>query len=135
MKKLIAIILAALLILCMTACSCQKQDTAVTDPTGNTTETKVTNLTGTMEENVNKLMQANPVGFMGGMMPIDLQDTSEEGLWALESYTGMTSAESITDAAAYEPMTGSQAFSLVMVRVAEGKDTITQNRVLRHVWS
>ncbi len=116
MKKLIAILLVSLLLFGMTACSCDNTN----DPSANTTEGKQTVLSGTMEENVNKLMQANPAEFMGGMMPLDLKDTSEEGLWALKSYTGLDSAKDITDAAAYEPMTGAQAFSLVLVRVADG---------------
>lgn len=116
MKKLIAILLVLLLLLGMTACSCDNTN----DPSSNTTEAQQNVLSGTMEENVNKLMQANPAEFMGGMMPLDLKDTSEEGLWALKSYTGLDSAKDITDAAAYEPMTGAQAFSLVLVRVADG---------------
>ena len=116
MKKLIAILLTLVLFSNMTACSCAK----INDPSANTTEGQQAALSGTMEENVGKLMQANPAEFMGGMMPIDLKDTSEEGLWALKSYTGLDSAKDITDAAAYEPMTGAQAFSLVMVRVADG---------------
>ena len=116
MKKLIAILLVLGLLFGMTACSCDN----TSNPTSNTTEAQQTALSGTMEENVNKLMQANPAEFMGGMMPLDLKDTSEEGLWALKSYTGLDSAKDITDAAAYEPMTGAQAFSLVMVRVADG---------------
>ena len=124
MKKLIAILLAAAMLFCMTACACAKEPDPTANTTGsaNTTEGKQTALPGTMEENVTKLMEANPAEFMGGMMPLDLQDTSEEGLWALKSYTGLDSAKDITDAAAYEPMTGAQAFSLVMVRVAEGAD-------------
>ena len=82
-------------------------------------------LTGTMEELVGKIIEACPVQFMGGTLPLDLKDTSEEGLWALQSFTGLSSAESITDVAIFESMTGSQAFSLVMVRVAEGKDAKT----------
>lgn len=116
MKKLFAILLTMALLFGMTACACQKMN----DPTDNTTQGQSANLTGTMEENVNKLIQANPAEFMGGLMPVDLKDTSEEGLWALKSYTGLDSAKDITDLAVYEPMTGAQAFSLVMVRVAEG---------------
>ncbi len=78
-----------------------------------------------MEENINKLVEANPVEFMGGLMPLDLKDTTEDGLWALKNYTGLDSAEKITDAAVYEPMTGSQAFSLVLVRVKDTADTKT----------
>lgn len=116
MKKLIAILLTLVLLSGMTACSCNNNSA----PTTNTTEGDQAALAGTMEENVGKLMQANPAEFMGGMMPVDLQDTSEEGQWALKSYTGLDSAKDITDIAVYEPMTGAQAFSLVMVRVADG---------------
>lgn len=116
MKKLSAIVLVMVLLLSMPACSCENNNA----PSDNTTGGNQTALSGTMEENVNKLMQANPAEFMGGMMPLDLKDTSEEGLWALKGYTGLDSAKDITDAAVYEPMTGAQAFSLVMVRVAEG---------------
>ena len=106
MKKLTALILVAAIALSMTACRRKK-----TAP-----------LTGTMEENVNKLMQANPVEFMGGLIPVDLTDTSEDGLWALKNYTGLESADKLSDAAVYEPMTGSQAFSLVLVRVKDPAD-------------
>lgn len=106
MKKLIAMILAVVMAVSMTACGGEDKSP----------------LAGTMEENVLKVMEACPVEFMGGMMPLDLTDTSEDGLWALQYYTGLQSAENITDAAVYEPMIGSQAFSLVMVRVEEGAD-------------
>ncbi len=101
-KRILCLLLAAMLGL-LTACACNN--------------TASGSLPGTMEENVNKLMASNPAEFMGGLMPVNLQDTSEEGLWALKGYTGLDSAEKITDVAVYEPMTGSQAFSLVLVRV------------------
>ena len=106
MKKLIALMLVMVMAVSMVAC-------------GNKTKTP---LTGTMEENVMKVMEIAPVEFMGGIMPVDLADTSEDGKWALSYFTGLQSADSITDVAVYEPMMGSQAFSLVMVRTAEGAD-------------
>lgn len=115
MKKWIVFLLALTVALSSTACS-RKQDAP---------------LKGTMEENVNKLLEENPVEFMGGMMPLNLTDTSEEGLWALKGYTGLDSAEKITDAAVYEPMTGSQAFSLVLVRVADAGDAQTVARQMK----
>lgn len=127
MKKLTAIFLTLVLLFGLTACSCQN----TADPSANTTEGNSAPLPGTMEQNVGKLMEANPAEFMGGMMLIDLKDTTEEGLWALKSYTGLDSAKDITDAAAYEPMTGAQAFSLVMVRVAEGADAETVARQMK----
>ena len=106
MKKLIALVLVMVMAVSMVAC-------------GNKTKTP---LTGTMEENVMKVMEIAPVEFMAGPVPVDLTDTSEEGQWALNYFTGLQSAESVTDVCVYEPMTSSQAFSLVMVRTAEGAD-------------
>ena len=75
-----------------------------------------------MEENINKIIKRNPPEFMGGHMPVDLQDTTAEGLEMLNSYTGLDSPEKIKDIAVYEPMMGSQAFSLVLVRVTDAAD-------------
>ena len=108
MKKTISFMLALWLLLSLAACGRKNAEQP---------------LPGTMSENVDKIMAANPVEFMGGQQSVDLQDTSEEGLWALKSYTGLDSAEKISDVAVYEPMTGSQAFSLVLVRVKNAADT------------
>ena len=109
MKKFIAFVLVAVMALSMVACGSKGADKAP--------------LEGTMEENVMKVMEIAPVEFMAGTMPVDLTDTSEDGKWALSYFTGLQSAENITDVCVYEPMMGSQAFSLVMVRTAEGADT------------
>ena len=106
MKKLTALILVAAMVLAMTACRRKKSEP----------------LAGTMEETVTKLIQAKPVEFMGGQVPVDLTDTSEDGLWALKNYTGLDSADKLKDVAVYEPMNGSQAFSLVLVRVKDAAD-------------
>ena len=108
MKKLIVMILATAMAVSMVAC-------------GNKTAEKAP-LTGTMEENVIKVLEIAPVEFMVGAMPVDLTDTSEDGKWALSYFTGLQSADSVTDVCVYEPMMGSRAFSLVMVRTAEGAD-------------
>ena len=112
MKKLIALMLVAVMAVSLMACG-EKNTADVADKAP---------LEGTMEENVLKVMEIAPVEFMGGPIPIDLADTSEDGLWALFAFTGLQSADSITDVCAYESMMGSQAFSLVMVRTAEGAD-------------
>ena len=57
------------------------------------------------------------------MIPVDLTDSSEDGLWALKSYTGLEEAAQISEAAAFEPMMGSMAFSMVLVRTVEGADS------------
>lgn len=109
MKKMIALVLVMALSLTLAACGGKTADK--------------TPLAGTMEENVVKVMEASPVEFMVGPMPVDLTDTSEDGKWALSYFTGLQDAAKITDVCVYEPMMGSQAFSLVMVRVAEGADS------------
>ena len=106
MKKLIAMILVLAMAVAMVACGGKK----------------VTPLAGTMEENLLKMMEIAPVEFMGTTIPVDLTDTSEDGKWAVQYFTGLSDASKITDVSVYESMTGSQAFSLVMVRTAEGVD-------------
>ena len=108
MKKIIALFLVVVMAVSMVACGNKAADKAP--------------LEGTMEENVMKIMELAPVEFMGGIMPVDLGDTSEDGKWALSYFTGLQDASAITNVAVYEPMMGSQAFSLVMVRTAEGAE-------------
>ena len=103
MKKMIALVLVLVMALSLAAC-------------GNKAADK-TPLAGTMEENTLKVMEIAPVEFMGAVLPVDLADA--DATWY---FTGLSDAAKITDVAVYEPMMGSQAFSLVMVRAAEGVD-------------
>ena len=123
MKKFVSMALAAVLTMSLFA-GCGKTTAPET-----TIAAPAVSVEGTMEELLNKVVTENPVEFMGGVIPVNLADTSEDGLWALKNYTGLDSAESITEAAAFEPMMGSLAFSMVMVRVAEGSDakTVAEN--------
>ena len=124
MKKFVSAVLAIVLSLSMlTACgsSAPEQTTAAE------TEAAIS-VEGTMEELLNKVVTENPVEFMGGVIPVDLTDTSEDGLWAIKAFTGLDNGDMITEAAAYEPMMGSMAFSMVMVRVAPeaGSKTVAE---------
>ena len=116
MKKIFAMMLALAMMFSMVACGGK-----TTEPTTAPTEA-VAKVEGTMEELLNKVVEINPVEFMGGTMPIDLTDTSEDGLWMLKDNTGLENADNITDAAVFGPMMGSIAFSMVMVRTAEDAD-------------
>ena len=113
MKKAISLVLAAVMSFALlTGCggsAAEKETTAAPKAS----------LEGTMEELLNQVVTENPVEFMGGVIPVNLEDTSEDGLWAIKSFTGLDSAEGLTEAAAFEPMMGSMAFSMVMVRVAD----------------
>lgn len=113
MKKITAIALVLAMALSLFA-GCGAAETPAADAPAT--------VEGTMEELLNKIVEQNPVEFMGGVMPVDVADTSEDGLWAVKYYTGLDNAEKITEAAAFEPMMGSIAFSMVMVRLAEGAD-------------
>ena len=110
MKKMISMLLALMLVLGLSACG--GNNTPATEAPAE----PALSLTGTMEELVNQVMAEQPVEFMGGFMPVDLSDTSEDGLWAIKSFTGLENAEQISDIAVFEPMMGSIPFSLVMVR-------------------
>ena len=113
MKKMICAILALSLVFALAACGGSKPEE---------TTAPVANIEGTMEELLNKVIEQRPVEFSGGVIPIDLTDTSEDGAWAVKSFTGLEDASQITEAAAYEPMIGSIAFSMVVLRVNEGED-------------
>ena len=117
MKKFLCVILALTMALSLAACGGKDA--------GNSASQETKKLEGTMEELVNKVIEAQPVEFMGGTMPVDLADTSEDGLWMIKNFTGLDSAENLTDISVFEPMMGSIPFSLVMVRVAEGTDAKT----------
>jgi len=116
MKKFVSVILALSLVLYLAACGGNKKEEA---------EAPALSVEGTMEELLNKTIEQRPVEFMGGVIPVDLTDSSEDGLWALKSYTGLEDAAKITEAAAFEPMMGSMAFSMVLVRVADAADSKT----------
>ena len=114
MKKIFAMLLALAMMFSLVACG-----GTTAEPTEAPTEASKPALEGTMEEIANKIAEQNPVEFMGGTLPLDLAD-----LEGLKYNTGLDSAEGITDAAVYGPMMGSIAFSLVVVRTAEGTDTV-----------
>ena len=116
MKKFAAMMLALAMLFSFAACG-GKTNAPTTAPTEATVKVE-----GTMEELLNKVVEINPVEFMGGTMPIDLTDTSEDGLWNIKYNTGLDNADNITEAAVFGPMMGSMAFSMVMVRTAEGAD-------------
>ena len=115
MKKFLSVVLALTMVLAMTACGGKKAEE--TQP--------ALSVSGTMEELLNKTIEQRPVEFMGGVIPVDLTDSTEDGLWAIKSYTGLEDASQISEAAAFEPMMGSMAFSMVLVRLAEGADSKT----------
>lgn len=119
MKKFISMLLALVMVFSLTACG--NAEPSETEAPAASAEP----LTGTLEELLNQVVEQNPVEFMGGVMPIDVTDTTEDGLANLKYFTGLESADGITEAAVFEPMMGSIAFSMVMVRFDENMDALT----------
>ena len=119
MKKILSMILALSLVLSLAACGGN-----AAAPTTEATEAAVS-VEATCEELLNQIVEKQPVEFMGGIIPVDLTDTSEDGLWAINYFTGLQDASQITEASVFEPMMGSIAFSMVMVRVAPEAGTKT----------
>ena len=141
MKKLISMLLVLAMALSLAACgsnntpATEAPTQAPTEATEEVTEAATEEVTeevvdeeeivmelSAMETLLNQIVEIQPVEFMGGTMPIDLTDTSEDGLWMIKNYTGLDNADSITEAAFFEPMMGSIAYSMVAVKVAEGAD-------------
>ena len=113
MKRFLTAILAAAMALSLLSGCAGSKPTETTSPD---------QVEGTVEELLNEIVAQQPVEFDGGVETIDLTDTSEEGQWAIKSSTGLDNAGVLTEAAVFEPMIGSIAFSMVMVRVAPGED-------------
>ena len=116
MKKLICALLALTMIFAMTAGGGSKAPE---------TTAPAAKIEGTMEELLNKVIEQRPVEFAGMVLPLDLTDTSEEAMWQFKTLTGLEDAAQVQEAAAYEPMIGSMAFSMVMVRTADGVEPKT----------
>ncbi len=102
MKKFISIILLAAMCLTLTACS----NTEEQKPQG-------ADLSGlSLEEIINKIYEAKPTELPLMSMPVDTADAD-----ALAAYTGLSDASLVKEAMFSESMIGSQAYSLVLVRV------------------
>lgn len=103
MKKVIAIVAALVVVLgVFAACTAQKAP-------------EVKSYEGTIEELVSALYEKEPVEFMlGSPRAVDFADE-----YSVSSCLGLESADGLKEAICSEPMTGSQAYSLVIARVSD----------------
>ena len=134
MKKLIAMLLALAMVFAMAACGATENvetepaTEATTEATEIVTEEATEEVTEeiveeedfvieltAMETLLNSIVEIQPVEFMGMSMPVDLTDAD-----AVKYFTGLDTAEGVKEAAVFEPMIGSIAFSMVAVQVEEG---------------
>ena len=133
MKKLIAMLLALAMVFAMAACGATENvetepaTEATTEATEIVTEEATEEVTEeiveeedfvieltAMETLLNSIVEIQPVEFMGMAMPVDLADAD-----AVKYFTGL---DGVKEAAVFEPMIGSIAFSMVAVQVEEGTD-------------
>ena len=132
MKKLIAMLLALAMVFAMAACGATEnvETEPATEATEIVTEEATEEVTEeiveeedfvieltAMETLLNSIVEIQPVEFMGMSMPVDLTDAD-----AVKYFTGLDTAEGVKEAAVFEPMIGSIAFSMVAVQVEEGTD-------------
>ena len=128
MKKTIAMLLCAALTLTLfVGCKSSETQEPTTEPVTEETTEEIIDETpavdaGSLEGIINGILEANPVEFSPVVMPLNVTDTSEDGLWAIQSNTGLENTDAITEAVVCEAMIGAIPFSLVMVRTAEGAD-------------
>ncbi len=107
MKKILAFILAAVMVLSFAACSS-------TEEGGNDAAVKVE---GTALEIIEKIYAEKPVELM--LMTSAFADLDSS---MVPSFTGLADDSKLSDGAVSEPMMGSQAYSLVVVKVNDGEN-------------
>ena len=111
MKKLLAIMLAALMVLSFAACG------ATTEEEGNDV---VASVEGTPTEIIEKIYAENPVEL--AIITMDLAEMDAE---MVPMYTGLADSSKVKEGAFSESMMGAQAYSLVVVRVNDAADAET----------
>ncbi len=109
MKKIIAIVLALTVLFAFAACGGDKTPTDANTQSDAAVAVDVTTL-------ITKLYEANPVEFpaMTDGVEIDLADAD-----SVKAYTGLDSAEGVEKAYFSESMMNAQAYSLVVLKLAD----------------
>lgn len=131
MKKILALILAALMMMTvLVACGDKTEnddvnndevvdsnDDTAADSNDDAAENNDAAVAETPAEIIVKLNEHKQPQFMIGEIPVDLADAD-----AVLYYTGLESAEKIKKISVFESMMGSQAFSVVVARLNDAAD-------------
>lgn len=111
MKKIIALTLALVMVFALVACGkSEKKANPLVDLNGD-----LSTIIATMYENYENF----PAEFSPAMMPAEVVTADE---YSIKYFTGLDNASKIKDVAVSEPMTGSQPYSVVLVRVNDVAD-------------
>lgn len=131
MKKLLALIMVAIIVV-MAFAACGNKNAGGNTPAESTGTTEQTTTENEGKAEGNDLSASSPSEIIDLIyaqkspelkiqtMDVDLSDAD-----AVKSYTGLDDASPIKEAAASEALIGSQAYSLVLVRVKDAADAET----------
>lgn len=81
---------------------------------------------GVLSDIVDQIYEQKDPGINVGTIPIDLSDAD-----MVKIYTGLDSADAVSEAVASESLMGSQAYSLVLVRVWDEDETAEVAKAMR----
>lgn len=114
MKKILALILAMMMVLSFAACGGEQAEE------NNGGETAVNPVEGTPEEIIDKIYAEFAAQPEFPVMSMNLADMDAE---AFPMYTGLADNSKVKEAAFSEAMMGSQAYSMVIVRLNDAADS------------
>ena len=117
MKKILAFLLAAMMVLSFAACGSNETE----EPSGEGTAT-VTPVEGTPEELIEKIYAEFETIPEFPVMTMNLADLDAE---SFPYYTGLADNSKVKESAFSEAMMGSQAYSMVVVRLNDAADAET----------
>lgn len=105
-KKVMSVMMIAVLVISLGACQKSAKDTVSKGPEGE------------LSDIINKIYEQKDTGLKLETTKLDLTDADK-----LKYSTGLTDASLLKEAAVSEAMISSQAYSLVLARVKDSKDT------------
>lgn len=122
MKKRVLALVCAMIMICCTGCGASNpaasSDSGSASATEGTESNKGTAPEGALADIVEQIYAVKEPGIGVGTIPVELSDAD-----AVKMYTGLDSADAISEAVASEAMISAQAYSLVLVRVKDAADT------------
>lgn len=113
MKKILAILLAMVMVLSFAACGGE------TEENSGEAEVTVNPVEGTPEEIIEKIYEANETVPEFPVMTMNLADMDAE---SFPMFTGLADNSKVKESAVSESMMGSQAYSMVLVRLNDAAD-------------